>query len=249
MKKAVLPMFLLSLVSLLTMPAIGQDKEPRIISRSRELFENTNCIATNTCDLKQIRYLAEDYEIMVDGGYHYGTRLFAWYITETVENLENYAFVQFIKGCQYQSTDNNNTTWVARDYFLERILFKHKNWVIDSIDSDPVYYSTPNSRHFNYKQDEEKTYGANKPTLPELYITDRPGTAFYISPTAKNISLAFKTCLYRTSDVPIKTTPDNINFAEPISCFYWSSSWVYNHDKDKFENPPQISPVCDKPDD
>lgn len=248
--------FLAVLILLLAVPVNAQNKEPRIISRSRAVFDNINCTVTHTCDLKQIRYVVEDYEILVDGGHSYGTRLFAWYTTDILDTLENYVFVQVIKGCQYYSSKlDNNIGGVARDHFSERVIFNHKDWVIDSIDTDPVYFSTPKSRHFNYKWNTkpgstnnktEKIYGLEKPNRPELYISDRPGTAFYMNGNAKNISLAFKICLYKTLDVPKTTSPDNVDFGIPIHCFYWYSSWVYNHQNNKFEGPYSISPVCNQ---
>ena len=177
------------------------------------------------------------------------------YVTNTVPALENYAFVQFIKGCQYYSSDDGklNVSYLARDHFSKRIIFCHKDWVIDSLDTDPAYYSTPSSRHFNYKwsttrgsvsENPQKYYGFEKPVYPELYVTDRPGTAFFMNGNSKNISLSFKTCLYRTADIPKETTPENINFGKPISCFYWDSSWIYNSASGKFQSPYYIVKTC-----
>ena len=250
MKQIIVTLFLL-----LSIPVIAQyNMEPRTVSRSRQVFDNTNCAATNTCDLIQVRYLAEDYEIFAGGGMHYGTRLFAHYVTDTVDALENYAFVQFIKGCQYSSHDTKEVlASISRNHFSKNIIFNHKDWVVDSTDTDPIYFSTPNSRHFNYKRnikpgstDKEtmRYYGLEKPNYPELYITDRPGTAFYMNNGAKNISLNFKICLYRTSDVPRETVPENIDFSEPITCFYWDSSWVYDHDMDTYKHPHYVVSAC-----
>ena len=251
--------FIAILVLILSTWAFAQEKgEPRIISRSNQVFENINCAETNTCDLKKVRFKSEDYQILVDGGIHYGTRLFAHYLTDTVGTLENYAFVQFIKGCQYNSYDTGEITpkSIAREYFNELATYSHKNWVIDSIDTNPIYFSNSEFYHFFYKWNDKqeplikniespyKLYGLEKPVYPELYVTDRPGTAFYVNGGAKNISLAFKTCLYKTSDIPKEASPEDINFAEPIHCYYWYSSWIYDHEERKFNNPYSISPVC-----
>lgn len=248
---------IIALLLLFSVPALAQyDKKPRIISRSGQIFNNINCADTNTCDLIQIKYLAEDYEIWIDTGMHYGTRLFAHYTTNSINALENYAFVQFIKGCQYHSYNNGKVSLsVSTENFLKQRVFNYKDWTIESSDADPIYFSTPASRHFNYKwninkdsvdRTTEKYFGLEKPIYPELYISDIPYQAFYMNGTAKNISLAFKTCLYRTLDIPLKINPEDVNFAEPINCFYWYSSWVYNHDPGKFENPYEIAPACNK---
>ncbi|MBI2674388.1 MAG: hypothetical protein HYX22_01465 [Candidatus Yanofskybacteria bacterium] len=251
MKQVVVVLFLLASVAV----TAQYGGNPRITSRSGKVFNNTDCAATNTCDLTQIRYLAEDYEILVGGGMNYGTRFFAHYTTDTVENLENYAFVQFIKGCKYYSHDTGEVfpKSVVHINFGEMSFFNYKDWTVESIDTDPIYFSTPQSRHFNYKwntkrgsvsRNTERFYGIEKPSYPKLYITDIPGVAFHMNNNAKNTSLAFKLCLYRTSDVPRESTPENIDFAVPINCFYWYSSWVYDHDIGKFQHPYNIAPAC-----
>lgn len=240
---------------LLAIPAIAQyDKNPRVVSQSSQVFNNTNCSDTDTCDLLQVRYKAEDYEIWVGDSMSYGTRLFAHYVTDSVEALENYAFVQFIKGCRFYSSANGEIFLGMTDMnFGKMTTVDYKNWTIESIDTDPIYFSTSKSRHFSYKwnsvqgsvdRNTEKYYGIEKPHYPELYITDIPGPAFYMNKNAKNTPLAFKTCLYKTVDVPRETTPDDINFAEPLYCFYWYSSWIYDHDAERFANPYNISPAC-----
>src|SRR3989344_5249892 len=74
-----------------------------IFDRVTEVFNNTNCFTTATCDLEKIEYLVEDYSVELLEGSNYGTRFAAKYTTSSVENLENYVFVQAIKGCVFNS--------------------------------------------------------------------------------------------------------------------------------------------------
>lgn len=249
---------------LITAPSLanGQDKGLKIISRSHDVFENTNCEKTASCDLKRSEFLVEDYRQAIleenqETGYYYGTRLIAKYETDSVATLENYVFVQFIKGCVFQSKLQNGIItyqYISTPQYDQFTEFKFKNWVIDSVDTDPVYNSVPGEpRHVAYYRntvrgsfspETEKFYGHEKPELPELYVKDRSvPAATYLEGRVQNVSLGLKICIYKANEVP-KSIPDNINFAEPLYCHYRSSSFVYNHESAKFEHPREIVPAC-----
>jgi len=59
-----------------------------------------------------------------------------------------------------------------------------------------------------------------------------------------NISLKFKTCLYLRKDIPRKSTPTEIDLTKAISCHDWSSSFIFNHDENKYESPEGIDSFC-----
>lgn len=221
------------------------------------IFENAHCELTDTCSLKKVIFREQQYRLGSEGDYSYGTALYAWYETNSLDTLEEYVFVQFIKGCSFASGIDNETTYVMnrRKYFGEWIVFKHPHWVIDSTDKDPVYNSYPGyKRHFFYRWNEgrgstywktERYYGQIHPIFPELYISDLPNLAKE-SPNnrAYNVSLEFQIGIYRTEDVPTEIQPDNITFAKPLFSFEWSSSFVFNHDTKTFEQPDEIVPLC-----
>ena len=228
-----------------------------VLNRGRAVFENSQCEVTESCSLKRAQYLTEDYKVGTDTGYSYGTRLFAWYETDSLETLEDYAFVQFIKGCMYSTKiiDGIVVTRydVSRPYFDDSIVFKHLQWMIDTIDMNPIFHSSYPTQRFSYKwnkvPDSIKTemrefYDHKRSSHPKLYITDNPGTAFFMNDIAKNISLKFLLCIYKTKDVPITTTPDNTKFAEPLYCFIWESSFIYDHEKGKYGWSNEIVPAC-----
>ncbi len=212
-----------------------------------------------------------DYE----GGYNYGTAMFAEYQTPKKSVIEKYGIVQFIRGCHYGITKKNETYYFARYLFGERVSFQHKDWVIDSVDTDPMYSNTPQfngdpdpqypvpvgdpsydwgTRHglyyWNknpgfYDQKTEVLYYRDKNIVsPRLYIMDHPGTAFYMNGDAKNISLEFRTCLYRIEDIPLKTTASDMDQKKALKCFSWASSYIYNPQTKAYESPQGISPVC-----
>lgn len=237
---------------------LAQDRRVEILSHKEKVFVNENCKRTKTCDLKKVEYFVEDYKVAISGDFNYGTRFFARYETKSVKNLENYVFAQFIKGCDFSSRLSDGKFAISHDISYmrdnETVVFKFPDWVLDSYDHDPVYSTLPGkSRFFGYRWntipgsfliETEKLYGEARPKIPKLYIVDHPGSSFYADGSAKNISLQFKTCIYKTKDVPTNVSYDNVNFAKPINCYEWKSSFVYNHSTGKFESPDYIVPAC-----
>lgn len=241
------------------------------LSQVTKIFVNQNCKENDTCDLKEARLVLKKYRIWVGGSlgsWHYGTSAVTSYQTSAVDNLENYSFVQFIRGCMFD-------TYKDEDKSIEKILGHRKvqfaefdekgepkdskmfcfpDWIIDSMDKDPVYFSFPEYGRFyarrwntilgSYEKATEKYYGEEKPTHPVLYVKDSPTSAFLFEDVAINTSLEFKTCIYKTKDVPAETTEDNINFAEPIKCFEWQHIYIYNYETKDFETKSEIDPFC-----
>jgi len=93
----------------------------------------------------------------------------------------------------------------------------------------------------------EKLYGEDPPALPRLYVRAGSGSPAHIEnpdrDTAVNHSFRFRMCLYRTKDI-LREVDKQTFIADPIDCFSWSSSFIYNHQEKKFESPPGIAPVC-----
>lgn len=228
------------------------------ISLKEKKWANTNCAATSTCDLKEARVRIKDYKVLIDGSYSYGTGLAAHYRTDTVPNLENYVFVQWIQGCTFESRVAGGKTdiryGVSREFFGKNVTYLHPDPVVDSVDSDPVYNSYEgHPRHYLYQwsrvpgsveRKDRELYGIRKPTTPELYVMDHPGTAFMLSGDARNISLEFKICLYRTQDAPAAAQPEDGQYPGALVCFDWASSYIFNHASGAVESPSGLHPAC-----
>ena len=179
----------------------------------------------------------------------YGNGVIMEYETDSVDAIEKYAIVQFTKGCVFDSSKNGdgkinrNLGYVLRS-FGETIPFCFPRWVIDSQDTDPAYNSDPEYGRFyllrwnkpgSYDRRTQKFYGAEKPKIPVVYMTDYPAGAFVSGTGVKNAALEFKTCIYKSSDVPTKTRRDDIHFAKPITCFEWQNVYVYDFSNGTFE--------------
>lgn len=220
-------------------------------------FKNANCTQTSTCSLVEFKLETNEYKVIFSGSApSFGTDIKMSYRTRGVSQLEEYGIVQFIKGCKFNSYKKPNGKveryfGITRDFFGKRERFQHREWVIDSIEQDPMYNSFEGfGRHGAYRsmiQGKVVYYFQQKPVEPELFVTDLPGTASMEGPNdiATNTSLVFKSCLYKTKDIPLQTTADDLSFAEPIKCFEWSSSYIYNHEINKFESKKELDPFCE----
>lgn len=231
-------------------------------------FINTDCVATNTCELISFKLITTELEVWFAGDDEkhpsYGTTMVAEYQTDLVDSLEKFAIVQFIRGCLIYSIkmdDGQIKRSIASSFEAffgkKEIPMCFRDWVIDSVDTDPVYNSYPDyGRHYlyrwnklagSYENSTQKFYGEEKPAFPQLYIKDplKPSVS-YKSPDADNLersidaSLEFRTCIYRTADIPIETVESNVDFAEPIKCFNWKYFYIYNWDLKKFETKDEL---------
>lgn len=224
-------------------------------------FKNTDCLLTNTCDLMSFSVKIFDYTLLADKKYH-GAKAFLSYKTSSVESLENYAIVQYIKGCVYNETTQldgaitriNN---IAREFFGKYKKFSHTQWEIDTIDTDPIYNSSMlenyKSRHLNYRwntvegsiaEETEKFLLHELPLYPEIYVSDRPAQAYKDGNTVKSVNLEFNVCIYKTFDIPLILEPTDINFATPIKCVDWKHSKVFDHTLKKYVSNKIISETC-----
>lgn len=221
------------------------------ISESKQVFLNSDCGATGTCDLKRFTLTTLVYEVWFsdDPNYPtYGNSAIMEYETETVDALEKYAIVQFKQGCVFHSSKTRERE-IRRDIgdnitsFGASIPFCFPGWIIDSQDTDPAYNSDPEHGRFyllrwnlpgSYDEETQQFYGAEKPTIPVVYMTDNPAGAFVTRSGARNVALQFTTCIYKAADVPRATRRNDINFAKAIACLEWQNIYVYDFDKQTF---------------
>ena len=221
------------------------------LSETKQVFLNPECRSTDTCDLKRFTLTTMVQEVWFSDDPNnptYGNGVIMEYETASVDAIEKYAIVQFTKGCVFNSSKNSegkilrNVGYVVPS-FGEDIPLCFPEWVIDSQDTDPVYNSDPEYGRFyllrwnkgSYDYRTQKYYGAEKPRLPVVYMTDYPAGGFVTGTGVKNVALEFNTCIFKASDVPAETRRDDINFAKPLACFEWQNVYVYDFDNGKFQ--------------
>jgi len=255
---AALLLFILALGSAV---AIVKNNPPiRYFNDHREVYVHKNCAETNTCSLKEVRLLIRDYHFLMYGEDNFGTSMHIWYRTDSLRTLEDYVFVQIVKGCKYISSIQDSVEIFEMSY-RQQIFDVYRtaafpDWIIDSIDTDPAYNSMPGvARHHLYRfntppyvfdKKTEQFFGYHKPKIPVLYVSDHPSLAMYFgqNKSAASVSFRYKMGLYRTGDVPATTDPHNVRFASPLVEFEWMHSWIYNHQKEVFEKWDDIAPIC-----
>ncbi|MFK8139372.1 MAG: hypothetical protein AB8E15_13515, partial [Bdellovibrionales bacterium] len=182
-------------------------------------------------------------------------------------NYQDYAFVQYIKGCVFMSEKRPDGSVeyrdTAREFFGEYIKYRHESWQIDSLDSDPMYKNMlPKyfdqdgvkfpQRHGFYEWSKTRVPDKkihqflyqSKPKGKYTYVTDRSANAFFADGQAKNVSLSFKMCLHRTKDIPFSVSSPDLKIAKPLHCFTFSNSKIYNHDTNQFESISGIHNYC-----
>ncbi|MEI7528880.1 MAG: hypothetical protein WCK76_08040 [Elusimicrobiota bacterium] len=228
--------------------------------RSAE-WVNTRCRETGTCDLKRFALVQSDFsKNHAATGRYFGTETVLEYETDKAGSLTRYGVAQFIRGCEFHSDrkpdgETVKTLDISRHWNGKFIIYKHPDWVQDSVTPDPLdwgYETVSPERHFYYwnsrpgrkDADRNNYYGYKKPAKPILYLHDLPGVAGLDGTSAMNISLQFRACIYKSADVPPNVPAEVLDFAKPLACLEWASSWVYNHAAGRYEQPSEIDPVC-----
>lgn len=200
----------------------------------------------------------------------HGSELYAWYETKDEADIQKFAFVQFIQGCRFSSFMNGAEVVTrfedARAFLGKYVLFLHDGWELDSIDIDPMYWSTHESEGIRHQSlrvgGTDTTFPSRLMDVPSLgskngvgrrvFVTDIPSAGDVRRNThigtdiASNVSMKFRTCLYRVEDVPMVINPKNTNFATPIVCYFWDNSYVYDHERRVMTSPDTVAPACKK---
>src|SRR5690606_38892598 len=111
------------------------------------------------CSLKKIAFMEKIYQTTVVGesGADQNSALYSFIETTDPSCMRDYVFVQYIRGCVVEYHKRKGETsytgqykaYMLRDKYVD---FNFKNWIVDTIDDDPMYASTPLSyspdRHY-----------------------------------------------------------------------------------------------------
>ncbi len=255
-------------------PAYAQ-KGLEVLKQTEEVYipQAEDCAHEDICDLKKVIFRVQSYRMpkaSIDDIELYGTKMYLAYQTASIADITKYAIVQFIRGCVYRSellpgNEVKTSFTIVRQHIDAPdglILFRHPIWAVDSTDQDPLYSSnpdTPDNRHFflqwspqvikDVPRQQGVLYGEEIPRLPNVYVTNpllEPAT-LVSEGVAKNVSLEFETCIFKTVDIPKALRGTQQDFGSPIKCFSWSHNFVYDHIQKVWQEPSGISPVCNRP--
>jgi hypothetical protein len=225
----------------------------------------------NQGDLNRIKFLEYKKRVDITGDpVRFGTYLsdtrFAYSVTAP-SLLEDYAVVQWIRGCMFHSnrtqSGTEKTLTIYRRHFDEDKIFQHRDWEIDSDTHDPIYSSYAEHGRFallrwnkdplSLNPQTATYYEAQKPPHGSVFVTDMPGPSGLGSGDGKsngsavNSSLDFRTCLFRSADLPLVTTPEGAGIAteNALWCADWSQHLVWDFKAGKMSQPSQLDSVCD----
>ncbi|HSE34862.1 MAG TPA: hypothetical protein VLB83_01940 [Candidatus Paceibacterota bacterium] len=232
-----------------------------------------DCASREICDLVSMRGRIEKYRwTLSDGSHGLSTRMYADWTTRDLASLTNFALVQYIRGCVWNETRNRDGTIASHHGFVRlhlgrRIVFFHRDWEIDTMDTDPAYGSIDSTeapdldaktRRFALTQwrdidDEsfpeivEHLYVEELPPTPTLFVTDYPTGGSYFHSSVYNASLEFRMCLYRERDIPSVVRPGQKIAPEPIACFEWEKKHRYVWTTGEFVDFQGMAPECTGP--
>lgn len=238
-----------------------------ILDHKHTTFSNVGCPTGKNCSLLKAEAYSVRKKVMVHGDENYLTEMIASYETDGLDTLEDYAFVNFIKGCNYLSRQEKNGDITVEHPFVKSNLgrentpFNFADWTVDSWDVDPMYASIKNKnfpRHASYRwvkdfslkpllnRKNDFIFGkSDAPIKPSLFVRDQPNGAFVRSKikTAKSSTLKFKMCLYPAAN--IDPTGEQLPIVKnAIHCFDWQQMYAYDWKTNKMTFPKEISPVC-----
>lgn len=235
------------------------------------VYAHEECEVTNTCDLLNVGFWVKHFTHEEKKTHSVepeaGSMLYAWYETKSLDALEKYVFVQYLRGCAYfvmYKDGGENMYFDGIEHAgVRNSTFCFPDWEIDMSANDPAYTSEGGARH-QYAQWTDiprqfpskyaKEYGTEKPVYPLLGMVDSPSRAFVRKwgngrILAYNTVLEFRTCLYRINDVPRDVGAKEQIAAQPLRCINWESKHVYDPKTDQIESPIEFSPICLKPKD
>lgn len=265
-----------SFVIILALFAVGNvarahHLDPEFVAQRELAYTHPReCVNDDTCDLRAVRFKAEDYTLPDEhpGDAFDATRLYAEYETANMPALRKYLFVQFVRGCVFNTqvlTDGTIATLYHRTRTIlgRRYLYYFPDWVVDSNDATPGYEESDEGqngiRQYSYewrprgakgfpelsaREMGGNYYGVAPPPTPRLYVVDYPDEGKTTEFGVRNVSLEFRMCLYRERDVPRRLFPGERIEREPVVCFPWRNSHMFNHSTGKYERPAGIVEEC-----
>lgn len=224
-----------------------------------KVWENPGC-AGGDCEIRSMK-------ITISPGANSNV-VVAEMLATKPEHLAKYAFVQYIRGCVFESTAQGPTRLGRRTHLgQDSQPFLHASWEVDTTTKDPIYWSTRNPgwdelrgfeilRTANYlvkdpqQTSAEHRWGGKVSNVLDnrLFVKDAPtgGSLSSINgkKTATNSTLEFRICLMEVAKLPTQVEKATVEYPNPVACLEWNSRFVYNFRTARFAAASQIHPYC-----
>jgi hypothetical protein len=193
--------------------------------------------------------------------------------------VKKYGIVQYIKGCVYNSRLDTKTGKVmkwfghVRSYKGNKISYIHSDWEVDSIDVDPLYWSSESYtdhkteerlgsyltplKKWEFANTSEKLWKQfrffdhpqnNLKTLIENPVPKYPMLVSTDLPVGSSFSFGEATNVslhFKTCLYELDRIPlEGEPNSDPLHCFEWSHNHIYNHQTKVFEEHQEIDLFC-----
>lgn len=227
---------------------------------------NPEC-GTGPCEVKSMKLYVDKYISVKDQ--LAGNSMAAEIETTDKSQLKKYAFVQYLKGCLFETSNLGDVRMATREFFGKKgVPFKHTSFELDSAsDTDPLYWSNDaagydelrgfeiprNSYYVNDNPALVENYGSWAGKLSNLksnkiYASDMPTPSSWDERNgiiiARIASLDFKICLHKIEDVPATVDSPKTQIGKAIVCMDWSSNYQFNFAKKTFSEKTTLHPAC-----
>lgn len=233
---------------------------------SVKTWVNPEC-AKGACEVKSMKLFTDKFISVKDQ--LAGNMMSAEIETTDKSLLKKYAFVQYIQGCLFETSNLGEIKMVSREFFGKKGQpFKHVGWELDSAsDNDPIYWSNPDAgyddmrgfeipRNSYYENDnsiitESSNSWAGKISnlkSSKIYASDFPTPSGWSERNgviiARIASLNFKICLHKIEDVPATVENPKHQVGKSIVCMDWSSNYGFNFKTKTFSEKTTLNPAC-----
>lgn len=244
----------------------------KILKQDTKEFNNVcdGKTASSTCKVKKIFFSTQNVSLQ-DGGDKYPylqTLLRAGFETETWQDAQEYGFVQYLRGCTFESQLDKSGKVVRRiseviRHYDVKNTFVHPNWTYDANTRDPLYYgplpedsNLPGGRLALYRWTPKiGTYGEKQTRemasvlklapvklaalTPRLFVIDTPSMAYYSDVTKEFRNIALE---FKMCLYKLKDIPLAVTSETPIPnaivCYDWDSQFEFNFAKKQYVHKP-----------
>lgn len=218
------------------------------------------------CGIEKVFFHVVPYSESVEENKYgiHGTLLYAGFEAKSWEEAQKYGFVQYIRGCTFESIKNKDGTIGKRVgeaiYHLgKRVTFAIPDWSFDANTLDPLYYGpseedeglaggrlslyrwTSRVGAFTKRQSKalheilEMPAEKHKQFKPRLFVIDTPSAAYHSNTSKAFTNIALE---FRMCLYKLQDIPKEVSsetkLPEPIFCQNWDSQIEFDFKKGKF---------------